>query len=47
MTFQTDSHLLFHEELDEVLPRLVAKITELAVPPRISRAPDIVPGHEA
>jgi alpha-beta hydrolase superfamily lysophospholipase len=34
MTFQTDSHLLFHEELDEVLPRLVAKITELAGPAR-------------
>jgi alpha-beta hydrolase superfamily lysophospholipase len=32
MTFQTDSHLLFHEELDEVLPRLVAKICELAGP---------------
>jgi pimeloyl-ACP methyl ester carboxylesterase len=32
MTFQTDSHLLFHEELDEVLPRLVPKICELAGP---------------
>jgi alpha-beta hydrolase superfamily lysophospholipase len=34
MTFETDSHLLFHEELPAVLPRLVAKIGELAGDPK-------------
>ncbi|HWC37901.1 MAG TPA: alpha/beta fold hydrolase [Acidimicrobiales bacterium] len=33
MTFETDSHLLFHEELPMVLPRLVAKVAELAGEP--------------